>query len=137
LNPILHRAASAIQSLTSDRVAFTLFEIAFWSVVLLAYVKEKQFWHRIKHRILGPPSIEIGMSVKRGDESWNYFLFAYGVASVVITQVISSTSAFRSHKTVFVVSNLGALLYLCFFNAWFRNKVLALILKARTLEEKR
>jgi len=137
VTPVLHKITSAVRFLTSDRIVFILFQIAFWSVVFIAYVKEKQFWARLKRRILGSPGIEVGMSVKRGDESWSYFLFAYGVASVIITQVISSTSAFRNHKTIFVLSNLSALLYLCFFNGWFRNRILGLILKARTLEEKR
>lgn len=135
LTAIVYKMSSVVRLLTDDRIVFTLFQIGFWSLVVFAYGREKRFWTRLKRRILGAPGIEIGMSVKRGDESWNSFLFAYGVASVIITQVISSTSAYRNHKTILVLSNLGALLYLCFFNCWFRNKVLGFIHKARTLEE--
>ncbi len=133
----LQEALSLARYVSSDRIFFFVFEIAFWILVIAAYFKEKQFGRRLRRRVFGPPGLEATLSVKRGDESWNAFILAYGIASIIFTEVIASTSAFPNHKTILMVSNLGALLYLSFFNGWFRNRVLGLILKARTFEEKR
>ncbi|HAF21428.1 MAG TPA: hypothetical protein DCK93_00715 [Blastocatellia bacterium] len=133
----LGKASLLIRLVSSDRIFFFAFEIAFWLFVIAAYLKEKQFGRRLRRKIFGPPGLEATLSVKRGEESWNAFILAYGIASVVFTEVIGSTSAFPNHKTILMVSNLGALLYLSFFNGWFRNRVLGLILKAKTFEEKR
>jgi len=122
--------------ITDDRFTFSAFQIGFCILVLVAFVKDKQFLRRIRRRVFGPPSLEVSASVKRGEESWNAFLLAHGIASVSFIGIIASTSAFSHHKSFFMLTNLLVLLYLFFFNAWFRNKILSLISKAKTLEEK-
>ena len=134
---LLGKALLLMRVVSSDRIFFFAFEVAFWVLVISAYFKEKQFGRRLRRKIFGPPGLEATLSVKRGEESWNGFILAYGVASVIFAEVISSTSAFPNHKTILMVSNLSALLYLSFFNGWFRNRILGLILKAKTVEEKR
>jgi len=76
-----------------------------------------------------------GAVVKRSEKSWNYFYLAYGVLSVIATQVISLSEYGKGYKVYIALVDLGALLYLGFFNDWFRNKVIYFVVKSQTKEE--
>lgn len=75
-------------------------------------------------------------SISRERESWDNFNLAFGITSVVFMQVINSTKPFDGYKTLVSVINLAMLLYRAFFNGWFRNKVIGIIMKSQQKEEK-
>ena len=76
-----------------------------------------------------------GLELKRGEKSWMYFYFSYGVLSVIATQVISLSEYGKGYKVYIALVDLGTLLYLVFFNPWFRNKIAGFVLKSQTMKE--
>ena len=68
--------------ITNDLFIFTAFQIVFWVIVVLAYLKEKQFVGRIR-RLFGPPSLEGRLSVKRGEQSWANFIVPNAVVETM------------------------------------------------------
>lgn len=76
-----------------------------------------------------------GASVKRSPQSWNYFYLAYGVLSVIVTQVISLSEFGKGYKVVIAIVDLGTLLYLGFFNSWFRNTIMRFVVQSQNKEE--
>jgi hypothetical protein len=90
----------------------------------------------VLYSILGSHRMKRDMaSVKRGEKSWNYFYLAYGVLSVIVIQIISLSDFGKGCKVFIVFVDLGTLLYLAFFNSWFRNKIIGFIVKSQTKEE--
>lgn len=74
-------------------------------------------------------------SVKRSERGWNYLYLAYGVLSVIVTQVISLSEFGKGYKIFIALVDLGTLLYLGFFNSWFRNKIISFVVRSQTKEE--
>jgi len=69
----------------------------------------------------------LSATVERGPESWSYFYLAYGALALILLELINTTEAFHGHKTLITIVDLGALVYLCFFNGWFRNKIVFVV----------
>jgi hypothetical protein len=76
-------------------------------------------------------SASIELSVKRGDVSWGYLATVYGGFSAVVFAIPLAVESAKPYRIVLSVLNLAAALYLCFFNGWFRNKVIGMIGRAR------
>lgn len=74
-------------------------------------------------------------SVKRGQGSWDTLHLAYGISSILAVQVISASEAFKGWKVALITADLAALIYLYYYNGWFRNKVIGVVNKSRGLEE--
>lgn len=70
-------------------------------------------------------------SVKRGEKGWGYFPLAYGIASVVLLQVINVAEALEGYKTLISLLDLLILTYLVFFNSWFRNAIIGIISRSQ------
>jgi hypothetical protein len=86
--------------------------------------------------ILGSQRMKGDMaSVKRGEKSWDHFYLAYGILSVIVTQIISLSECGKGYKVFITFVDLGTLLYLAFFNSWFRNKIIGFIVASQTKEE--
>lgn len=113
--------------LLSDKVIFPLFEVSFVGLFVFAVLRERGWFVRKTGGIA---------IVKRGQESWNKFNLTFGIASVVLMQVINSTDALEGYKTIISITNLAMLLYLAFFNSWFRNKTIGIISKSQQKEER-
>lgn len=64
--------------------------------------------------------------VTRGDKSMSFLYVFYGVATVVYTLITQVAEAATGYKVVIVTADYLALTYLCFFNSWFRNKLIGL-----------
>lgn len=79
---------------------------------------------------------EFSATVKRGPESWNKFNLAYGILSVLVVQVVSASSAYEEHKVFFSLLDLGLLLYLCFYNGWFRNQLMKFVISSQEMQER-
>jgi len=88
------------------------------------------------YAIRGERKMKQGMaSVKRGEKSWNHLYLAYGILSVVVTQIISISEFGKGYKVLITVVDLVVLFYLAFFNSWFRNKIIGFIVASQTKEE--
>lgn len=73
-------------------------------------------------------------SVKRGPESMAKLHAIYVALAFLIVLVTLNVESLKNHKLFFVLLNVGLLAYLCFWNAWSRNKLLGLIMKASDIE---
>ena len=112
--------------LLNDRVIFPIFEIAFIGLCIFAFLRERG-WFAKKSSVVA--------TVKRGEESWKKFNLAFGIASVVLMQIINSANFLKGYKTIISIFDLSMLIYLAFFNSWFRNKTIWLIAKSQQKEE--
>ncbi len=111
----------------SDKVIFPVFEISFFLLFFYAFLREKGFFIN---------KSGVKLSVKRGKESWNNFYLTFGIASIILIQVINSSNSLRDYKTIISIINLIVLVYLTFFNGWFRNKIIAFISNSQNKVEK-
>ena len=112
----------SIKCIFGDSVVFVSLHVGlFFLVVYAVWCQGKMKWDP--------------MPVKRGDKSWNHFYLAYGILSVVVTQIISISECGTGYKVLITIIDLGLLLYLVFFNSWFRNKIMRFIVASKTKEE--
>lgn len=74
----------------------------------------------------------IGLQVKRGENSMNFLYIFYGIASVIYALIVQVAEAAQGYKAAIIVADYLGLTYLCFFNGWFRNKVIALYIRIQT-----
>lgn len=88
--------------------------------LLLAGLLLVSAWHSIRtRRHRGAIAL-----VDRGPVSRENLGIAYGFGSVLILQIVNSSEAFKGHKVLLSLADVGALFYLCFLSGWFRNKVI-------------
>ena len=113
---------SYLTYLVSDCVLFPIFQLIYISIFLFALITD--FRNR-----------NSGTAVTRGEVSWQYLYLFYGFTSVVLLQLINTTEAFKGYKTLITLVNLLVLFYLCFYNSWFRNKIVGLISKSKQKTE--
>jgi hypothetical protein len=111
----------------SDDVILPLFELVFLGLFIFAILRDRG-WFVTKGGLV--------TEVIRGEKSWNMFYLAIGIASVVMMQVINSADALKGYKTIISILNLGMLLYLAFFNSWFRNQTVGFIAKSQEKKER-
>jgi len=76
-------------------------------------------------------SVSATLSVTRGDVSWGYVGAFYGGFSAAVFAIPLAVESAKHYRIILSVINLMAALYLCFFNGWFRGKVIGLIGRAR------
>ncbi|MGA7872571.1 MAG: hypothetical protein WCA22_16920 [Candidatus Binatus sp.] len=72
-------------------------------------------------------SLSATLSVTRGEVSWGYVGAFYGGFSAAVFSIPLFVEPAKPYRIILSVLNLAAALYLCFFNGWFRNKVIGLI----------
>ena len=111
-----------LKCIFSDSVVFVILHIGLLALVLYAILCEPKMKRDIA-------------TVKRGEKSWNHFYLAYGILSVVVTQIISISEFGKGYKVLITVVDLAILLYLAFFNSWFRNKTIRFIVASQSKEE--
>ena len=107
----------SIQRILGDSIVFVALHVGLIVLVLYAIWGERKMKDDIA-------------SAKRGEKSWNYFYLAYGILSVVVTQMISLSEFGKGYKVLITIADLGVLFYLAFFIRWFRNKTIAFIVKS-------
>lgn len=110
-----------------DKFIFPLFEGVFLLLFIYALLHEKGFLRKQSN---------LKMSVKRGEKGWENFTLVFGIASIVLMQIINSADALHGYKTIISMINLFMLIYLVFYNGWFRNKVIGLIIRSQNKKEK-
>lgn len=111
-----------INFLPQDSMIFPLFQILLLLLFLFAFSQDR----------LNKGS---GRIVIRGKEGWDNFPLAYGIISVILLQIISIANSLKEYKTIITLLDLSGLLYLCFYNSWFRNKIIGLMNKSRNKPE--
>jgi hypothetical protein len=101
-----------ITFILSDKVVFPVFEISFFLLFFYAFLKGKGFSKNT-------------LKVIRGEKSRNIYYLTFGIALIILLQVINSADALRKYKTIITIINLFMLVYLLFFNSWVRNKIIS------------
>jgi hypothetical protein len=74
-------------------------------------------------------------TTKRGKTSWNILNFSFGIIAVNVLQIINSADAAVHFKVLMSVFDLTVMIWLFFFNGWFRNKTIGIVIKAQQQEE--
>lgn len=118
---------SILKCTLSDATAFPLVQLLFLALVWYAIIQERGWFRR---------NTGLSMAVKRGEESWGNFYLIYGLLAVMFVEVNSTAEALKGYKTIITMADLVALFYLCFFNGWFRNKIIGIISASKNMEEK-
>lgn len=114
--------ATLLRTLLSDPIIFPLlFQLLFFALFLYAVAKERGWLTRRG----------IALRVKRGEKSWGHFNLAYGIASVLLLQVINMADALQGYKTIISLVDLLILTYLAFFNSWSRNAIIGIISRSQ------
>jgi len=125
----------------SDFYVSPRLETIFFLFVLFAILKDLHlgrragavFWRAFQRLSHGGNAsgvladVEAKVEVKRGEESRKRFHQGYLFLSVIITQVVSSTESWKGYKTAITVVNLSLLVYLAYFNVWWRNTLLGFL----------
>ena len=78
-------------------------------------------------------SLEI--KIKRGEVSWAYFPLAYGILLTISLSIISALELRVVFKIVLIVIDSLVLFKLCFYNTWFRNKIVGVFSRSKEFEE--
>jgi hypothetical protein len=112
-----------IYYIARDKFTFPSFELLFLLFVFYVVFRDWRFRHLP------------GGKVKRGEKSMGYLYLADGITSVIMMQIISVSDSLKGYKVNISVINLSLLLYMFFFNGWFRNKVIGVIIKSKEKEE--
>jgi hypothetical protein len=112
----------SLKYILSDSIVFAVLHLGLLALVFCAIRGERKMKRDMA-------------SVKRGEESWNHFYLAYGILSVVVTQIISISEFGKGYKVLITVVDLAILLYLAIFNSWFRNKTIGFIVASKNKEE--
>jgi dipeptide/tripeptide permease len=115
-------AMDFLKYICEDSVVFVILHIGLLASFFYAVLAERKMNHDMP-------------KVKRGTESWNHFYLAYGILSVIVTQIISISEFGKGYKVSITVIDLAILLYLAFFNNWFRNKTIGIIVASQSREE--
>lgn len=66
----------------------------------------------------------LSLVVNRGPQSMKNIHTWFAITSILFTLTIEVADALNGFKAVLVLVNYGLLLYLFFFNSWFRNRIL-------------
>jgi len=57
------------------------------------------------------------------------------IVSILILQIINVSESYVNYKVLISIIDLSILLYLFYFNGWFRNKIIGILSKVQNLEE--
>ena len=112
---------------TVDQIAVGTFQILLLLTAANGFRRDKGWFM--------PRSAFEGSSMKRGETSWRLLEFAYAIISVNVIQIVVSANAFPGWNATLAFFDLVAMIYLFFFNGWFRNCTLRVVGLAKSLEE--
>jgi len=79
--------------------------------------------------------MSLEVKVKRGEKSWNYFVIAYSALLAIVLTSISIVDISWEYKVLGIIFLALILFYLCFFNDWFRNKIVGIMSKSQEKNE--
>ena len=79
----------------------------------------------------------INIKVKRGSQSFNYFVVAFGALSSISLAIVSIVEVYWPIKVISLIVSLVICFYFCFWNDWFRNKIVGVMSKIQDKIEDR
>lgn len=80
--------------------------------------------------------MSIELNLKRGDKSWNYFQIAYGFLLAISLSIIAVLDIKSIYKVILILVLAVFLFWLCFYNDWFRNKIVGIFTKSQEKVER-
>jgi hypothetical protein len=113
-------------ALLSDSFVFPLLQGCLFLIFIYAWSRERRWFKR---------SVSLSGKVFRNPETWENFPLAWGILSLIFVEVNNMTESMKGYKTVITLLDIAALLYLCFFTSWFRNKSIWLISRSKQKQE--
>ena len=67
------------------------------------------------------------MQIERGDASMSvFYVIAFAVINTPLVAVDSSVEAPKDYRICWIIIDTVAVVYVCLFNAWFRNRLVEL-----------
>ncbi len=105
-----------------DKIIISFFEISIITFLIFAIIKDIII--KLKRRVVA--------LLERGEISWGYLTAALGILSLLSFQIIVVSDFFKGYKVIMHLFNQISFLYLCYFNNWFRNKLISLYSKLKT-----
>ncbi len=91
-------------------------------------------WHRVRRRWFPGPGVP--HSIQRGEKSWNRFVIAFFVAFGLASVVVSTAEISGTLMGVLHIANGVVVFYLCFFDSWFRNKIIGFFGRSANMKER-
>lgn len=79
---------------------------------------------------------KLEVKIKRGEKSWNYFVISYAILLTLVIAIVSVLEIRWFHKVPLILIGMLFLFRLCFFNNWFRNKIVGIMSKSQEKIEK-
>lgn len=73
----------------------------------------------------------------RGEKSLEYFRYAYAILLALTFGVIAFLDIASTYQILFTLLTAALLYHLCFFNDYFRNKIVGMMSKAELHKETR
>jgi hypothetical protein len=115
--------------LFSDAVLFCVLQAG---LVLFALFAALRNW--IAARRAGRGSVT--MQITRSNASMKLFYGTYAAISGLLVAICLSVDAAKDHRVLWLIVDTFAVTYLCVFNAWFRNHLVALANYLTKLEKR-
>ena len=78
---------------------------------------------------------KLSMSVKRGNTSWEHLIISYNILAIFFISVVSVSIFFNPYRIFIIIADQIILIYLCFISSWFRNKIIGMWSKIKSLKE--
>lgn len=73
--------------------------------------------------------MSLNIKVKRGSQSFNYFVITFGILSSLVFAIISVVDIYWQVKVLLITISIAFCFYLSFLNNWFRNKIVGIMSK--------
>jgi hypothetical protein len=113
-----------------QHVVLIVVEVALVAVLLWATVWRSRI--RRRERADG-----LDIAVTRRPGSWTYLTIAFFVLFGFVGLIISIEDLPGRTKGILITVNTPVLLYLCFFNDWFRDKIVRNVNRSMKMKERR
>lgn len=110
-----------LQKISGDKITFLIFESCL--VTTLIWVMLKDLMSR-----------NGGLKLKRGAAGTKLlYEFVVVFITLILTQIVALTSWGEGYKVGLYITNILIIIYLGFYNAWFKNQLVGIIIR---LEDK-
>lgn len=110
----------------SDENIFPLMQLGLTLFSGIAFIQEK----------LQSRNNEIGIQVKRGNESMGHFFGFYVAISGLLIAICLQVDFAKDHRIFWSLFDTALVAYLCLLNTWFRNKLIGWTMKLAKIEKR-
>ena len=123
---------NTVSILSSDSCLYPVVQALYILFVLYAAFHHKVVSWFFSNRSGGA---SVTGKVERTSESMSKFYGAYVAMAFIVVLVTLNVKIIENYRVFFVILNVGLLVYLCFWNAWFRNKLMGWIIRSYDVEK--